>query len=484
MSARPFTPHAYQVACAKHIIANTGAGIFAEPGLGKTAITLMAVKALLDAGQVKGVLIVAPLRVCYSVWPQQVAGWDAFSGLKVALLHGKGKDAALASKADVYVVNYDGLKWLGEALAKRNGALPFDMLVLDESTKVKHGDTLRFKTLKALRPAFKRVVALTGTPAPNGAHDLWGQVYMLDAGERLGRFVTHFRRTFFDEVRGFGYSEWKPRRDTGARVQGKIADICRYLKAEDYLSMPRLTFNDIEVDLPSAARKVYAKVEADFFATLGDATVSAAHAAAAGMKLRQVCGGHVYDGEHEAHTLHTAKVDALLDLVEEQEGEPLLVAVGFKHEADAIRAALKAKLGIDAPYLGGGISPQASDRIAADWNAGKLPVLLAHPTSVAHGLNLQAGGHCVAWFTLSWNLEEYLQFNGRVYRQGQPKPVIVHHLVARDTIDQRVAAKLRDKDGAQRSLLAGFREEAKRGSDNRALQQHAVADALAIFKGE
>lgn len=276
---------------------------------------------------------------------------------------------------------------------------------------------------------------------------------MLDGGERLGRYVTHFRREYFTEERQYGgYSLWFPRRDTQERVQSKIADITLALKAEDYLKMPRRIENRIEVDLPADALTVYKGVEDEFFAELASGVVTAANAAAKSMKLRQVTSGGVYGTEGAAH-LHDAKLDALADLIEEQEGQPLLVAVAFQHEVDAIRR----HLGVDVPYLGGGISIAKSNQIVDDWNAGRLPVLLAHPTSVAHGLNLQAGGNAVAWFTLTWNLEEFDQFNARVYRQGQTKPVTFHYIIAKDTIDDNVLTALRAKDRTQKALMQALK---------------------------
>jgi SNF2 family DNA or RNA helicase len=450
-----WTPHDYQLRAITEMVSKPGYGMFAEPGLGKTSTTLAAFSVLKDNGAAKGLLVVAPLRPCYRVWPSEIAKWADFSGMTCAILHGKNKAEALRSKADVYVINYDGLAWLEKQLAGMK-EWPFDVLCLDESTKVKNTQTLRFKTMKRLRDRFSRVWCLTGTPAPNGIENLFGQIYMLDGGDRLGRYVTHFRREYFIEQRQYGgYSLWFPRPDTQDRVQRKIADITLALKADDYLKMPRKIENRIEVDLPPDALRVYTGIEDQFYAEVGSGAVTAANAAAKGMKLRQVTGGGVYDITGGAAELHSAKVDALLDLIEEQEGQPLLVAVQFQHEVERIRKAL----GYDAPYLGGGIGPSASNRIVDDWNNGKIPVLLAHPTSVAHGLNLQAGGNAVCWFSLTWNLEEFDQFNARVYRQGQTKPVTFHYIVARETIDDNVLTALRSKDRTQKPLMNALKEK-------------------------
>jgi SNF2 family DNA or RNA helicase len=448
----PWTPHDYQLRALTSMVSLPGFGLFAEPGLGKTSTTLAAFSVLKDHGAAKAMLVVAPLRPCYKVWPTEILKWSDFAGLTCTILHGPQKEARLKSQVDVYIINYEGLAWLEKQLAGKE--LPFDVLCLDESTKVKNTQTVRFKTMKKLRDRFSRVWCLTGTPAPNGIENLFGQVFMLDGGERLGRYITHFRREYFIEEKQYGYSLWFPRADTQTRVQAKIADITLALKSEDYLQMPRRIENRIEVELPNSALSIYKGIEDSFFAELSSGVVTAANAAAKGMKLRQIVGGGVY-GTEGASELHTAKVDALADLIEEQEGQPLLVAVQFEHEVERIRKAL----GYDVPYLGGGISIGKSNAIVDDWNAGRIPVLLAHPTSVAHGLNLQAGGNAVCWFSLTWNLEEFDQFNARVYRQGQTKPVTFHYIMASDTIDDNVLTALQSKDRTQKALMNALKKE-------------------------
>lgn len=443
----------------QHLLDNAGAGLFLEPGLGKTSCTLAALE-LFSQHKLTPTLIVAPLRVCYSVWPKEVEKWGA--DLKLAILHGSKKAKALDSEADVYVINPEGLRWLAVQRLRPH----FQVVVLDESTKFKNSRSQRYKALEGmLDERVKRVVCLTGTPAANNLQDIWAQVKLLDGGQRLGRFITHFRKQFFSSALiriggGRSVEEWAPNLTTAPRITAAISDICMYMKAEDHLDMPPLLYNTIEVELPPEVREVYGKLERDLVADLGRDTLSAAHAAVVVNKLRQIVGGQVYADE-STQTLHTEKIDALIDLVEEQAGQPLLVAVAFQHEAEAIRRALKKEFSIDAPYLGGGISAKKSDEIASQWNAGKLPVLLAHPASVAHGLNLQAGGHAVAWYTLTWSLEEYDQLNRRVYRQGQTQTVVVHHIVAKDTVDARVVEVLQGKDRTQRGLLNLLKETLK-----------------------
>ncbi len=449
-------PHDYQINALCQMVSLPGYGLFAHPGLGKTATALAAFLALRDAGAAKAMLVVAPLRPCYKVWPSEMAKWSDFADMTVGILHGPKKDKVLTGpKKDVYVVNYDGLKWLEAALSKMK-VFPFDVLCLDESTKIKNTQTARFKICKRLRDRFSRVWCLTGTPAPNGIENLFGQVYMLDGGERLGKFVTHFRREYFHEEKQYGYSLWHPRHDTQDRVQKKIADITLALRAEDYLKMPRRFDNRIEVSLGAEALDVYKGIEDEFIAEVNGGMVTAANAAAKGMKMRQITGGAVYttSGKPDYAELDDAKITALLDLIEEQEGEPLLVAVQFTHEVERIRKAL----GYNAPYLGGGVSISESNRIVDEWNEGSIPVLLAHPTSVAHGLNLQAGGNAVVWYSLTWNLEEFDQFNARVYRQGQTKPVTFHYIIASDTIDDNVLTALQAKDRTQKALMNALKE--------------------------
>ena len=458
-----WTPHAYQMRGIEEMLAKPGYGLFAEPGLGKTSTALAAFSVLTENKAARGLLVVAPLRPCYRVWPSEIAKWTDFAGMSCVVLHGPKKAQRLRTKADVYVINYEGLAWLQQELAGMK-EWPFDVLCLDESTKIKNTKTQRYKIVKALRDRFSRVWILTGTPAPNGIQNLFGQIFMLDGGERLGKYVTHFNREYFYEERHrMGFSLWHARPDTQERVQRKISDITLALKAEDYLKMPRRIDNRIEIELPASVRGVYKDLEDEFYSAIGSGVVTAANAAAKGTKLRQVSSGGVYGlngaDERTVIALHDEKIKALYDLVEEQEGQPLLVAVAFQHEVDAIRAAL-ADLGLkDVPYLGGGISAGKSNQIVDEWNAGSIPVLLAHPTSVAHGLNLQSGGNAVCWFSLTWNLEEFDQFNARVWRQGQTKPVTFHYIVAVDTIDDDVLNALHSKARGQNALMNALKEK-------------------------
>ena len=343
-------------------------------------------------------------------------------------------------------------------------------MLIDESTKWKSPSSKRFKALKTVLPKFKRRIILTGTPAPNGLLDLWAQVYILDFGHRLGRYITHYHRAYFDDVapKYADYSEWAPKMGAQEVVQNRIKDICMSLSAKDHLAMPALTINDLPVKLSTAARANYTAMETRYVAAMDGGTASATQASSVRVKLRQITGGMVYGDTGQPVMVHENKLEALADLVDEMSGDPIIVAVGFLHEVDAIKTYLKRK---DLPYLGGGVSKKDADRIIEEWNAGKIPVLLAHPTSVAHGLNLQSGGCTVCWFTLTDNREEYDQLNARVYRQGQDRPVVIHRLICDNTVDIDIVRSLESKDKMQSALLQSLLLRIHHGKDAAGLAQ-------------
>lgn len=444
-----WSPRPYQMHAAQFMVERDAAGLLLAPGLGKTSTTLAALTALKAAGQMKAALVIAPLKPLYDVWPAERAKWDDFTFLRMQLLHGPKKEAALDTPADVYVINPEGLEWLFRAGRK----LPFDVLVIDESTKFKNPSSGRFRLLKSQLKHFKSRYILTGTPSPNGIEDLWAQVYLLDGGERLGKFVTHFRRQYMIDLAPprASYSDWQPVVGAEDKVREKIEDLCMALRAEDYLDMPDLITNDITVRLPPGAAKQYRSLRDQFITDMGAGVVTAANAAAKTNKLRQIANGFVYADNGDTEHVHDAKVDALRDLVEEQAGDPMLVAVAYLSEA-----AVLGKL-LGAPYIGGGVPAKRVSELIAQWNAGKLPVLLAHPTAVAHGLNLQAGGRSVCWFGLTYNREEYDQFIARVYRQGQTRGVVVHRIIADGTIDLAISDALASKDATQKSFINALR---------------------------
>lgn len=472
-SPQPWRPHAYQKRAVKFLLEHACAGLLLDPGLGKTSAALGAIKYLKTRGVINKVLIIAPLRVCYRVWPAERDKWTDFHGLRVAVLHGKHKDSALACDADVYVINPEGLDWLLQTDksggtskrkavvvdARRFARLGFDTLIIDELSKFKASNTYRFKAMKQVLPTFRRRWGLTGSPAPNGLLDLFGQCYMLDEGNALGRYITHYRSQFFYNPPHSPY-EWKLLPGAEERIYARLAPLALRMAAEDYLELPELTQNTVYVDLPDDVMAAYGTLEAALFTELNGNVVTAANAAVASGKCRQLASGGLYlDPADElepvfrrkknwAHA-HNAKVDALEELVAELQGEPLLVAYDFKHDLERLRA----RFGKDVPVLGKGSAKQDAVLEAA-WNAGQLPLLLGHPQSIGHGLNLQGACRHVCWHTLTWDYELYDQFIRRVYRQGnKAMRVVVHHLIARGTIDEAVLAALRGKAEGQRALF-------------------------------
>lgn len=475
---KDWTPHAYQKKAVKFLLNHGAAALLLDPGLGKSSVTLAALKLLKAKFLNEKTLVIAPLRVIYSVWPAELKKWSDFSGLKAVILHGPEKEAALASEADLYLINPEGLDWLlklektkgrsGKTRVtldlKRWKGLGFDTLVIDELTKFKHPSTNRYKALKQVRHTFSRIWGLTGSPAANGLMDLFGQFFILDGGRSLGKFITHFRNEYFDL--GYDGFTWSLKKGADQLIFERIKPLSLRMAASDYLELPELIENDIYVDLPEKAAAIYKHLEDDLIAQIDKKVVVAANAASASMKCRQVASGGIYldadvealvkapKGQREWTDLHSAKVDALEELIEQLQGQPLLVAYDFKHDLTR----LQERFGDDLPYIGGGVTAKRSAELEQLWNAGKLPVLLGHPASIAHGLNLQEAGCHVCWHTPTWNLEHYSQFIARVHRQGnKSRQVTVHHLLARGTIDEDMMAALRGKEKGQQALFKALR---------------------------
>lgn len=449
-----YVPHKYQEKAIQFMLERPCAGLFLSPGLGKTSISLTSFKILQKKKMVRAMLVLAPLRPCYMVWGQEKDKWDDFGKLKVEILHGTSKVEALKRDADIYVMNFEGLKWLSGELAKSKKPWPFDMLVVDESSKLKSPQTQRFKIIKPMLEKFSRRYILTGTPVPNGLIDIFGQMYVMDRGATFGPYITHFRSRYFYQT-GFGGYEWKLKHGGEKEIQDAIAPRVLQMTAEDYLELPELIFNDIFVDLPPSARKLYKQMEDDFFLQVKDGTVVASNAAGASNKCRQIASGGVYSSDDEWEHIHDAKTEALEDLLEELSGSPALVMYAYRHDLDRI----KKLVGKDMPFLGGGVTARQSVEIQALWNAGEIPVLAGHPQSMAHGLNLQQSGNTVIWYTLTWNFEEYDQAIRRIYRQGQKgKRVIVHRIIARDTLDEAVVKALERKGQGQTDLFNAITE--------------------------
>lgn len=466
------------------MLEHAASALFLDPGLGKTSITLAAIKLLKQKKVLDKVLLIAPLRVCYSVWPREVEKWTDFGQLKVVVLHGADKEAKLKEDADVYVINPEGLDWLLQAkktkkVSAKTGkvtitvevdlrrwkSLGFDTLVIDELSKFKHTTTNRFKALKLVLNTFRRRWGLTGSPASNGLMDLFGQCYILDQGRTLGPYITHYRMKYFNPSHD-GFS-WVIREGADEEIYDRLRPLALRMAANDYLDMPTLIENNIRIDLPGDVRRVYDQLEEDLIAKLDEKVVVASTAAAASIKCRQVANGGLYldpevqaliklpKSKREWVNLHYEKIDALVDLIDELQGSPLLVAYDFEHDLDRLRE----RLGQDVPYIGGGVSAKRSAELERAWNQGSLPVLLGHPQAMAHGLNLQEVGHHVAWHSMTWDYELYDQFIRRVLRQGnKSKKVFVHHIMARGTIDEVMLTALKSKCKGQNALFDALKK--------------------------
>lgn len=446
--------HPYQLRAIKHILDHKGCALFLDMGLGKTVSTLTAIdKLIYEELDVSKVLVVAPKRVAESVWDAEVENWTHLNRLRVSKVLGSEKQrlAALKQPADLYVIGRDNVAWLEKALPKSAERFPFDMLVLDELSSFKNPRAIRFKSLKRMRPFFRRVVGLTGTPAPNGLMDLWSQLYLLDGGKRLFPTIGQYRSIFFrpDKMNGHVIYSYKLLPGADKIIYNRIEDICMSMKAEDYLTLPPLKTNVIKVKMDSKLREKYLSFQREQLTYVEHEEITAINAAVLANKLLQFANGAIYNEAGRALPIHDLKIEAAKEVVELAEGEPVLIAWVFRSDRDRLKEAL-------ADY-----SPRDLDgpQDIKDWNAGKVKVLLMHPASGGHGLNLQAGGHIILWFGQTWNLELYQQLNARLYRQGQDKPVIIHHLVLEGTMDERVMQALRSKSNGQEALIDAVKEQ-------------------------
>ena len=404
-------------------------------------ITLTAIRDLMyDTFEVHRVLVVAPLRVARGTWPAEIRKWNHLQGLTCSVAVGTKaeRERALRQKADIYIVNRENLAWLYE-----NSRLDFDMVVLDELSSFKNHTSQRFKAMKAMRPKVKRIVGLTGTPSGNGLMDLWAEFRLLDMGERLGKYISQYRNLYFtpDKRNGMVVYSYKPLPGAEEAIYHQIADITVSMKANDYLKMPELVSVTKEVTLGDKEKKRYDELKKSLVLDLPDGEVTAANAASLTMKLSQMANGAIYTDEKSVVKIHDRKLDALEDLVESANGRPVLVAYWFKHDKDRIQKRIQTR-------------ELKEPQDFADWNAGKIPVALIHPASAGHGLNLQQGGSILIWFGLTWSLELYQQTNARLWRQGQrSRTVIVQHIIAKGTIDERILKALEHKDGTQAALI-------------------------------
>lgn len=447
-----FKPHNYQAYCMEQIMEKPALGLFLDMGLGKTIITLSAIQQLkYGRFQVNKVLVIAPKKVAEATWQREAEKWDNVKRLRISTVLGSESKRirALNTQADIYIINRENVVWLVDHY---KNSWPFDMVVVDEFSSFKSHSAKRFKALAAIRGHIRRIVGLTGTPSPNGLNDLWSQVYLLDQGERLGKYYTHFRDRYFEpgkRSRDVIYS-YDPKVGADTAIMDAVSDICISMKSEDYLELPDITYDTVPVQLDAKAAKAYTKLERDMVLALNDnEVIDVASAAALSNKLQQLANGAIYDENKEWHEVHNCKIDAFMELVEQLNGKSALVFYNFRHDLERLTEALK-KSKIRVRLLAG---PQDEK----DWNNGKIDILLAHPASAAYGLNLQEGGNHVVWFGLNWSLELYQQANKRLHRQGQKEKVIIHHLICEGTRDTDLAAALDEKDRAQEYVLTSLK---------------------------
>lgn len=453
-----FVPHEYQRFAIEKIIELPEAGLLMDMGLGKTSITLTAINSLMyDMFEVSKVLVIAPKRVAEDIWTTEAGKWDHLQHLRISRVLGNQRErlAALAADADVYVVNRENVVWLVGQCRK---TWPFDMIVVDELSSFKSNQAKRFKALKQVRPLASRFVGLTGTPAPNGLLDLWPQMYLIDRGERLGKNITGYRNRYFypGKSNGFVVYSYEPKPGAEEAIQQKISDICISMKAEDYLHMPELIVNDIPVYMDQRETDRYRELEREKLMAVDGEQITALNAAAVYNKLLQMANGSVYTDDNTVVDIHSKKLEALAEILNTSNGQPVLVFYNFRHDYERLVSAFK-------EYKPRTLKGQTDIR---DWNDGKIPLLLAQPASMGHGLNLQAGGHIIVWYGLNWSLELYQQANARLYRQGQKQGVIIHRLVTKGTVDEEVIKRLESKDVTQDSLLDALKARIRRCKDD------------------
>lgn len=447
-----YTPHAYQERATRFLIDHRYSALFLDMGLGKTVATLTALQQLKDDYlEIDKTLVIAPKSVARNTWTGESHKWDHLKDLTISVVMGTDaqRRKALQADADIYVINRDNVTWLVNYCCN-NGAWPFDSVVIDESSSFKNPQSRRFKSLRKMRPQIRRMVLLTGTPSPNGLMDLWAQINLLDQGQRLGRTLTMYRQEYFRPGRNNGHVvyEWIPRAGSRERITSAIGDICLSMQADDYLEMPDLIQAGLTIALSDEEMKGYLEFEKEQLLHLDEAEIEAVTAAALTNKLLQYSGGAVYDSEHEWHRVGDSKIEALQDILEATE-EPVLVFYQYQHEKERILT----EFGNFSPKTFNG-EPETLKK----WNNSEIRLLLCHPASVAYGLNMQDGGRVIVWFTPTWNLELYQQANARLYRQGQAKPVLLYHIVATGTMDERVMEALSGKGDCQQALLRRIKE--------------------------
>lgn len=448
-----YVPHEYQKYAEEFIINHSACALMLDMGLGKTVITLTGIWLLLfDYFEVSKVLVIAPLRVAHDTWSKECEKWDHLRGIRISKILGSEKErrAAVQRKADIYVINRENVEWLCD-----NYKFDFDMVVIDELSSFKSPAAKRFKALRKVRPLVKRVVGLTGTPAPNSLMDLWSEINLLDMGQRLGRFISNYRNEYFvpDKRNQQVIFSYKPRVGAEEQIYNKISDICVSMKACDYLKMPDRIDNIVEVQMSEKEQSLYKKLENEMLLPFADGDIDAVNAAALSNKLLQMANGAVYDEFKAVKVIHNKKLEALEDLIEAANGKPVLIFYAYKHDKERISEKFN-------------VTEILTSKDISKWNKGEIPIAIAHPASTGHGLNLQAGGSTLVWFGLTWSLELYQQANARLWRQGQKETVVIHHIVAKGTIDEQVMNALQKKQTGQAALIDAVKARIGGGADD------------------
>lgn len=438
-----YEPHEYQRYAVEYIKSHPVAAVLLSMGLGKTSISLTAINDLLfDSFEIHKVLIIAPLRVASVTWSAEIEKWEHLKILKYSVAVGTEAErlTALNAQADIYIINRENVQWLIE---KSGVPFDFDMLVVDELSSFKNHQSKRFKALMKVRPKVKRAVGLTGTPSSNGLMDLFAEFKLLDMGARLGRFIGQYRNAYFspDKRNGQIIYSYKPLPNAEQQIYEEISDITISMKSTDHLKMPELISTQYEVELSEEEKKKYEELKKDLILQLPDGEITAANAASLTGKLSQMANGAVYSDDESILEIHQRKLDALEDIIESANGKPVLVAFWFRHDLERIKKRFA-------------VREIKTSRDIADWNNGSIPVAVIHPASAGHGLNLQSGGSALVWFGITWSLELYQQTNARLWRQGQTaETVVITHIIAKGTIDERIVKALKMKDTSQSALI-------------------------------
>lgn len=437
-----YVAHNYQNYAKDFILAHKVSALFLDCGLGKTITTLTAINELMyDSFEISKVLIIAPLRVAQSTWKEEIEKWDHLNLLRYSIAVGDEKERlkALKQNSDIYIINRENVDWL---VTKSGIDFNFGMLVIDELSSFKSHTSKRFKSLLKIRPYFERVVGLTGTPSSNGLMDLWAEFRVIDLGERLGRYITHYRNEYFlpDKRNGAVIFSYKPQPNAEERIYRRLADITISMKSTEYLKMPELILNELEINLDEEDQIKYKKFKKEMVMTIQEKEIDAINAASLSNKLIQLANGSIYDEDKKFYEVHNKKLDKLEEIIESANGKPVLVAYWFKADKERIKKRFKVR------------EIKTADDIK-QWNMGMINLALIHPASAGHGLNLQSGGSTLVWFSLTWSLELYQQTNARLYRQGQKDTVVIHHLITKNTIDEDIMKSLKRKDKTQEALM-------------------------------